>query len=132
VLVLVACDVQHTAPSVAPPASASARPTLTAIALPADVVAVKSSGRIIAIEGSVFIVRVDRVNSGAQRAIDDAVVALRTDANTSVQLVTTRSDTGVTPMDLRGIAVGDPITFMFEPRSLSSDGSYLARVIGRF
>jgi hypothetical protein len=72
------------------------------------------------------------VNSGAQRAIDDAVIALRTDGNTSVQLVTTRSDTGVTAMDLRGIAVGDPITFMFEPSSLGSDGSYLARVIGRF
>lgn len=130
-LLSMACNSQG--PVIAPPASPSAAPTLTVLTLSPDLVAIKSSGRIVAIPGPVFIVRVDRVNSGAQRAIDDTVIALRTDGDTSVQLVTTRNDTSVTAMDLRGIAVGDPITFMFEPGSLSrDDGSYLARVIGRF
>lgn len=119
--------------AVAPSPAPSAAPTLTALALSSDVVAIKSSGRIIAIRGSLFIVRVDRGNSGPQRPIDDAVIALRTDPDTSVQLVTTRNDKSVTALDLRGIAAGDPITFMFDPGSLSpDDGSYLARVIGRF
>src|SRR5438132_6404095 len=117
-VVLLACNSGTAVGTSTPVASASARPTLTPLALPADVVAVKSSGRIIAIEGSIYIARVDRGNSGAQRAIDDAVIALRADTATSVQLVTTRSDTGVTVMDLRGIAIGDPITFMFELSSL--------------
>jgi hypothetical protein len=128
---LIACGPVTVAPSPTP--TRSARPTLTALAMTSDVVAVKSSGRIVFIDGGLLIVRVDRVNTGAQRPLDDAVVALRTDSDTSVQLVTTRNDRGVTPMDLVGIKVGDPITFMFEPLSLSrNDGSYLARVIGRF
>lgn len=130
-LVLIACGPKL--PAIAPLASPSAAATLTALGLSSDVVAVKSSGRIVAIRGPLLIVRVDRVNSGAQRAMDDAVIALRTDVATSVQLVTTRTGTTVTTMDLRGIAVGDPITFMFMPESLSrEDGSYLARVIGRY
>jgi hypothetical protein len=128
---LLACDPGTVSPSPSP--TVSARPTLSAFTLASDVIAVKSSGRILAIDSGLLIVRVDRVNSGAQQPLDDVVVALRTDSDTSVQLVTTRNDRGVTPMDLVGIKVGDPITFMFEPRSLRrDDGSYLARVIGRF
>jgi len=114
------------------PSSSGPTPTLTPVTLPAEIVAVKSWGRILRVNGSVLVIQVDRGNGGATRVLDGAVIALRTGPETSVQRVEIRSDPNVTLVSLADIASGETVTFMFELKSFDpSDGSYFARVIGR-
>lgn len=82
----------------------------------------KSTGVVTAVRGDTLWVRVDRGNVNLQVPLNDALIALRADAQTSFVLEATR---------FADFQVGDQITFAFDPRTLSpQDGSYRATVIG--
>jgi hypothetical protein len=102
----------------------SAVATLTPVALPTDPPwHVKSEGEVMSLSGRSLRVRVGSGPVHREDPLAGALIALRVNDRTSFQL---------RAADLADIHVGDDVTFAFDPRTLDpSDGSYLAKVLGR-
>lgn len=134
-LAVAACLVVFSACGSAGAGTASPSPTLSRVASPTDpAIPVKTAGRVLAVLSPQLIkVQIEPRNENWQVVYDNAVILLRSSEKTAFVWATLgQSIKGPSASSMGDLAVGETITFAFEPRSEDpTDHSFLAGTIGR-
>jgi hypothetical protein len=95
---------------------------------------IKSGGSVLAIlDPSRVKIRVDSVNQGAQTPLNNAVIVLRSSAQTVfIWTSVGQAIPGPSATSMADLKIGEHVTFNFDQRTEDpNDGSYIAGVVGR-